>query len=215
MKNEHIDYSAARDDAVRYLEWIRDNLPTRGLFEEYGDRYDESRAALAKELVYAFEQLAERFIEPHAVIDQAIADHGYGMLRALMACTLNLGDWARIKEYMEQERYKASTHRHKQSERGQRSGEARRANRRWVVHAEELAKQIRKENPYLKPPGIAAEINVRWKLADRDPPSYETLVGHIRGMIKIGALAPGKTRIEPGSSGAVNAVQPIVVKSRL
>jgi hypothetical protein len=110
----------------------------------------------------------------------------------LMINSFNAGARLMRYEFGEEELFRSRQKQHQQSARGQLSGKARRANRKWVPHAEELAKQIRREDPKVTPPRIAAEINVRWKLADHHPPGQETLVGHIREMIKTGTLARTK-----------------------
>ncbi len=76
----------------------------------------------------------------------------------------------------------------KQSARGKRSGIVRRENRKWVKHAEELAKEIRKENPRLSQADVATEIEARWKLDKIKCKGHPTLVKHIREMEKFGAL---------------------------
>ena len=76
----------------------------------------------------------------------------------------------------------------KQSARGKRSGTVRRENRQWVKHAEELAKQIRKEHPRLSQADVATEIEARWKLNKIKCRGHPTLVIHIREMENSGAL---------------------------
>jgi hypothetical protein len=76
----------------------------------------------------------------------------------------------------------------KQSARGKRSGIVRRENRKWVKHAEELAKEIRKENPRLSQEDVATDIEARWKLDKIKCKGHPTLVKHIREMEKSGAL---------------------------
>jgi hypothetical protein len=76
----------------------------------------------------------------------------------------------------------------KQSARGKRSGTVRRENRQWVKHAEELAKEIRKERPRLSQADVATEIEARWKLNKIKCPSHPTLVTHIREMEKTSDL---------------------------
>ncbi len=103
-----------------------------------------------------------------------------GMVRSMLA---RAGD--KEQAFVESQRDKESA---KQSARGKRSGIVRRENRKWVKHAEELAKEIRKENPKLSQEDVATDIEARWRLDKIKCKSHPTLVKHIREMEKSGAL---------------------------
>ena len=103
-----------------------------------------------------------------------------GMVRSMLA---RAGD--KEQAFVESQRDKESA---KQSARGKRSGIVRRENRKWVKHAEELAKEIRKEHPRLSQADVATEIEARWKLNKIKCRGHPTLVIHIREMENSGAL---------------------------
>lgn len=71
---------------------------------------------------------------------------------------------------------------------GKRSGMVRRANRKWVEHAEEIAIGYVAENPIASRPKIAAEILSRWKLSELLLPTFETIEDHLTVMITEGRL---------------------------
>ena len=91
----------------------------------------------------------------------------------------------KVQAFAESQRDEESA---KQSARGKKSEIVRRENRKWVKHAEELAKEIRKENPRLSQADVATEIEARWKLDEIKCKSHPTLVIHIREMEKSDAL---------------------------
>jgi hypothetical protein len=70
---------------------------------------------------------------------------------------------------------------------GKRSGAIRRENRHWVPEAENLAKEIRAEQPNISQMSLATEIAARWK-SENLAPGHDTLVEYIATMENAGQL---------------------------
>ena len=74
------------------------------------------------------------------------------------------------------------------SKAGKMSGLARREQRVWTKHAEELAKKIRGKQPEISKSALATEIASCWKLEDVNCPGHETLTKHISVLENLGTL---------------------------
>ena len=69
-----------------------------------------------------------------------------------------------------------------------------------VIHAEELAKEIRNEHRDWSQDRVASEIEGRWKLKKpNEAPTHETLIKRIRKMEKVGVL-PRRQAAQPAGS---------------
>jgi hypothetical protein len=71
---------------------------------------------------------------------------------------------------------------------GKKSGDVRRAKRKWVLHAETIARRYVAENPHASQDSIASEISSAWKSRDVDPPGHMTLRSHVSKMQRDGTL---------------------------
>jgi hypothetical protein len=76
---------------------------------------------------------------------------------------------------------------------GKKSGQARRENRPWRPHAEELAVAAHADDPTRSNEKIADYISDSWKLADVGCPGHRTLAEFVAELRSIGRL-PQRTR---------------------
>lgn len=199
-------YSAQRDKALRFMDSMKEavdssrerasglspkmlsSLPIEGRRLLTGK--DPETLAITENIFAAFEELDKYFIAPLALTNPAVAKLGYEKLALLMTASFAAARYkASISFWMGLLADQIWAHA-KQAIRGRKSGAARRENRKWVPHAEELAHQLRGEDGGASAPDIAAEIHAGWKLADPELPAITTLTAHIRQMIRAGTLAP-------------------------
>ena len=154
------DYPTRRASAMRFLELMRNRADI------------EAEPALS-----AFEQLDKLFIAQHIVANPALAAEGHKILRMLMIASFKCG---RASDRRSADHIKKMVHPLRQAVRGQRSGETRRANRKWVPLADELVQQIMSETPGAKASRVADKTLTRWGRRSIPSPGYRTLYNHIR-----------------------------------
>jgi hypothetical protein len=182
------DLARPRHEAFHFLQDIRN---AANIVEK--ESSDGAMKRSAEGATWAFKEITERFIDPHAETNPILAAYGYAMLSIFMLDLFQTGQALSISQHREISSLKNMLRRKRQSMRGELSGKARRANRKWVAHAEELSHQIRKENDGMSAQRIAREINDRWKLAD-PPPDDRTVYAHVRDMIASGKLSPARKK---------------------
>jgi hypothetical protein len=78
---------------------------------------------------------------------------------------------------------------------GKKSGETRRNDRRWVIHAKELALVIREEAKCTSYSAEARDVLDRWKDGSVDPPhSHRTIEDFLKELDKTGEISPRRAK---------------------
>ncbi len=201
MTDEYLNY-------VDELPW--DNPPDEvvWMFVRYLGRYaeglmapngpgltpdDKSRVKRAlKILSRKVNKFIKSFLDPNRLKDPSEAARGYEMLRDMFEAVFTIAAPMAIAEGIGDaiEKENARKTRAKLSEMGRKSGEKRRKTRPWVPHAEELAKQSRRQHPEYSQDDLASDVWSGWKLKIPEAPGPGTLKKHISAMIKAGTLPP-------------------------
>jgi len=177
-----------RDDALQALKMIvgaiNEGLRCNGVAIEEGEP-----SRIANRALYAFKELAERFIEPHARTNPALAAHGFKMLGLLIEESFNAGLYgvSSVRGFTERERHRARS-----SAGGKGSGESSRKRQaeRWSGKALSLAIEYVASNPKYSQDDLASHI--KFMLDDLAPTH-----GQIKAVISVwqkSALIPRPNR---------------------
>jgi hypothetical protein len=143
----------------------------------------------------AFEDLAARFIEPLAGIDQAMATRCYRSLYRLIASSFVVGYRSmeagdKKLEFLKKKRFSL--------EQGEKARIRWEEDLPWWEPMDALAQQIRKEDASATSPKIAEKIASKY---DPQFPGYQTLLERIRKITKKGTLAPAKKKVPAKKKG--------------
>jgi hypothetical protein len=102
-------------------------------------------------------------------------------------------------------RIEAVAHSNRQSNRGRKSGDARRAKRKWAEHARQLITEIVAASPHWGRDRIATQVAVLWKIDEDLVPSHETLKDYVEELEKNSCIPThaerkrrGKEPVQPG-----------------
>jgi hypothetical protein len=167
---DDLDYRASRGEAARLMERIKDAIDKNLQYEGLKDKDREKLSATAKPIFYAYEELAERFIEPHATTNQAVARHGYVLLLVLMANSFSAGglliDTAGQELELFTKRHQRLQHRARSSNGGKTNSIGRRNKQaeQWGDKGLSIAKKYVATNPGYSQDSLATEI--KFKLDD-------------------------------------------------
>jgi hypothetical protein len=163
---DDLDYRASRGEAARLMERIKDAIDKNLQYEGLKDKDREKLSATAKAIFYAYEELAERFIEPHATTNQAVARHGYVLLLVLMANSFSAGGLLIDTGGQELELLQ---HRARSSNGGKTNSIGRRNKQaeQWGDKGLSIAKKYVATNPGYSQDDLATEI--KFKLDDMAP----------------------------------------------
>jgi hypothetical protein len=144
---------------------------------ERADLADDKRASI-EALLARFEQDFEALL---AAKEQS-GDHAFNAIISAVFLGAHVGENG-------DDKFRTGMMRSFAAAGGKASGEARRKNRPWVKHAEELARAGRTANPKISQDNLAADIIASWKLRKPKSPGVGTLKSHISEMERKGELA--------------------------
>jgi hypothetical protein len=170
---EKIDYPARHGGARRIMKAMG-KVAWGNLSEEDTDKFFE-----------AFLEFDDHFIAPHIATDPARAALGYELLERLMTLS---AQGAFIEAHFERWADDDRSLRERQWAAGKGRGKQMRADIKWALYAEELAREIKEENASIGAAGIASRVLKRWKRTDIEKPNREQLRGYIRRTNKAHAL---------------------------
>jgi hypothetical protein len=191
---DFLGLQTTKADAIKTCELVLEGLD-RGLAEDdYLSPEDRSRMELIRsELSLWFCYMAGN-IEDEVEEEENDArmlgmapDHTpssldwLGLTRIMWAC-IDAGSFLNTSDVLER-MIKKGIYSSAGARGGKKSSESRRANRKWIQHAEELAMKYVVKNPEkASQANIASEILSGWKLGEVNPPGYDTLKTHIAQM---------------------------------